>query len=936
LSSAKRKVKSGVNQQGKSRLSAVRDFLAGRSGEPKAEESDKATRDVVAAELLATMSGRTNAQTTTEYPPGTTETEKMTQADSEATTETSGPDAAEKKRARQFFLDQGYFEDTVESLRPGNSSAERAAAARALGTLGSERATPHLIAAMFDDDAEVRIAAEDALRLIGDPTVAGVASQTVAPAESPAVVEPSAPAASAIEPGESALQVEPVPVVEAESTATIEPAAQAEVIADSVVAKQPEVSAAPVTVPEPADVSALPVTAEVPAPDHLQLEEATIKEELEAVEEQIQGVVAAVNRAQNEIRWRAEREGQLRADAAARRLEEEELRKRADEEARERRLQEHQALTLEQEARIKAEFEVQRHAEAEKNLRLKHAEVRLQLTDLARRRTELEIAHEQARETAERAEALRLRDAATVEHETEVENLRDEEATLKRKAEELRQQQEQLRLDIEHLGEATEQVSRQRAEVEAAREKAATESQEFAQAQARMRETERASARAEQERAELEAEINRQLETHRRGLEETRQRQEQERERLEEEVRLQAAKEKAHHEELQAMKARADADSNTLAETEREILSEIDSLRINDLDTRRRIEDAEAKRRATEEAYRLIAEKVQRVEAEAHARSKEEEQILAKLETERRRVAVEAQSRAEQEKRIRDEIDMFRRLEAEERPRIEAATLQLADVEKRVQEQKEHLRELAEARLVAEEELRTPEHEGAPFRSRSDEAIVPEPVSALPEIGPAPQRVAELTRVVDDADMPEDIPPSASPVSPTITTYLQSVDPYKRAAAVAELARSNMPGAFDRIAESFDDHSAHVRNSAARALRRLEPARTVDLFNRALEGASPERRRNIGAAIAGSGLAAEAVNNLASDRKEETYSALSILFVMAKTGEVEPLVMALEAHRGDEIGKAVTKLLTLSGHQHLAAADRQNASTGSDDPESGG
>jgi hypothetical protein len=86
------------------------------------------------------------------------------------------------------------------------------------------------------------------------------------------------------------------------------------------------------------------------------------------------------------------------------------------------------------------------------------------------------------------------------------------------------------------------------------------------------------------------------------------------------------------------------------------------------------------------------------------------------------------------------------------------------------------------------------------------------------------------------------------------------------------------------------------------------------LFNRALEEASAERRRNIGGAIAASGLATEAISNLASENRQDTYTALSILFVMAKTGEVEPLVRALEEHKTDEIGKAVTKLLTLSGH----------------------
>jgi hypothetical protein len=35
---------------------------------------------------------------------------------------------------------------------------------------------------------------------------------------------------------------------------------------------------------------------------------------------------------------------------------------------------------------------------------------------------------------------------------------------------------------------------------------------------------------------------------------------------------------------------------------------------------------------------------------------------------------------------------------------------------------------------------------------------------------------------------------------------------------------------------------------------------------------------------------------------------------MAKSGEVQPLVHALEEHPNDEIGKAVARLLTLSGH----------------------
>ena len=112
----------------------------------------------------------------------------------------------------------------------------------------------------------------------------------------------------------------------------------------------------------------------------------------------------------------------------------------------------------------------------------------------------------------------------------------------------------------------------------------------------------------------------------------------------------------------------------------------------------------------------------------------------------------------------------------------------------------------------------------------------------------------------------------------------------------------------------------HVRNAAARALCQLEPARTIDFFNRALEEGTAARRRNIGSAIASSGLAGESIDNLANESREATYNALSILFVMAKTGETEPLVRAIEEHENDEVRKAVAKLLTLSGQAAVADA----------------
>ena len=116
----------------------VKNLLAGRSYDVQViEASDTATRQVIAAELLAAFASRHTEQ---------------------------------HERARQAFLDHGYFDEATRDLRTADSPAERAAAARKLGSVRSRLATAHLIAALFDSAPEVRRAAVEALGQIGDPS----------------------------------------------------------------------------------------------------------------------------------------------------------------------------------------------------------------------------------------------------------------------------------------------------------------------------------------------------------------------------------------------------------------------------------------------------------------------------------------------------------------------------------------------------------------------------------------------------------------------------------------------------------------------------------------------------------------------------------------------------------------------------------------------
>jgi hypothetical protein len=419
VSSQKHKAKSSVNQQVKAGISAVREFLAGRTGEAKAAVTeDKATREVVAAELLAAMSGRGaevsrgNAQ---DAAPNDTQEIPRFEAEAAGGSLHGAADRAsesnagampsdnveERQRARELFLDHGYFDEAVQELRTANSPAQRAAAARALGLCGSQRGTAHLIAAMFDVDPEVRTAAEEALNRIGDPTVADVPANAVSnneiSLEEPAKVSPvqsatadatSAPASAVqdviqtVEP--DVAQVEHVP---SEAGEAVSPATTSR-DTEATEAQLSETTAAKTGEP---DLTAIDASA-IGEDEQLLLEEHRIREEAEALGHQLLELTAARKKAEQEIELRTEREAKLRQEAAAQRRKEEKLRKQADEEAARLRTQEREAVAVELAARVEAETEAQRLVEEEIALRLKTTSMRQAGEELARQRVDNESA----------------------------------------------------------------------------------------------------------------------------------------------------------------------------------------------------------------------------------------------------------------------------------------------------------------------------------------------------------------------------------------------------------------------------------------------------------------------------------------------------------------------------------------------------------------
>jgi hypothetical protein len=184
-----------------------------------------------------------------------------------------------------------------------------------------------------------------------------------------------------------------------------------------------------------------------------------------------------------------------------------------------------------------------------------------------------------------------------------------------------------------------------------------------------------------------------------------------------------------------------------------------------------------------------------------------------------------------------------------------------------------------------------------------------------------PRHEKGLSASLDDAAEISIIPKA-------IQLRLESEDSHERAESVLALARLNTDEAFTQICAAFDDRAEEVRDAAARALYEVSEDR-AESFTRALREAPAERRRNIGAALASSGLAEDAVSQLTGESRDRTYDAFSLLFLMAKAGETTPLIRAIESHPDNEVRLAVVKLLALSGQQEVLPSFRRLAVRGS-------
>jgi Uncharacterized protein conserved in bacteria len=505
----------------------------------------------------------------------------------------------------------------------------------------------------------------------------------------------------------------------------------------------------------------------------------------------------------------------------------------------------------------------------------------------------------------------------------------------------------------------------------------------------RQAEEEQANRRAEQERLYLEGdgrkraqedELRRRAEMRFRAVEEeiervqareqARVRAAQEAQRLVEEAERRRAEEDVRRKAEEQARLRAEEEARLRAEIEAQMRAEAAERRRVEDGVRRQAEE-EARRRAEEQAQILAAEKARRMAEEEAQRRAEEEARRRAEEAARLRAEEEAKRHAEEQTRLRMEQEERERAQAVTRDRAELEARIRAEIEAKIRaEEEERNRAQAEAqRRVEHERFVSEDADRAtptdfPFeieRSEIEESTRSNPAEAKVtdiaewfEVGLesrkeiVPVKPAEspfiseddfgpITNNIESEFTPVSVPDvsqaaESNYVTADLARQLASSKASERAAAVDELPRFGGEDAFRHISAAFDDQSAEVRGAAARALFNWQEDRAA-AFTRALREATPERRRKIGSAIATSGLANEAIRNLTGESRDKTYDAFSLLFLMSKAGETQPLMRAIEEHPNIEVRLAVVKLLALSGQPDILPAFRRMAVRGSLPPE---
>jgi HEAT repeat protein len=143
-----------------------------------------------------------------------------------------------------------------------------------------------------------------------------------------------------------------------------------------------------------------------------------------------------------------------------------------------------------------------------------------------------------------------------------------------------------------------------------------------------------------------------------------------------------------------------------------------------------------------------------------------------------------------------------------------------------------------------------------------------------------------------------------------------------RAAAVASLGSIDHESVFAPVLLALADEARIVQAAAARTLTSLHFDR-ADAYVRVMETAPPELLLHVAQACIKTGIAAQAVDRLASEDRHQAYEAFSLFSLLARANKTEPIIDVIENHPDEEARLCAVRVLNLAGQSSIAPKLRE-------------
>lgn len=150
------------------------------------------------------------------------------------------------------------------------------------------------------------------------------------------------------------------------------------------------------------------------------------------------------------------------------------------------------------------------------------------------------------------------------------------------------------------------------------------------------------------------------------------------------------------------------------------------------------------------------------------------------------------------------------------------------------------------------------------------------------------------------------------------------VEPAVRAAAVASLGAIDHESVFSAVLVALADEARDVRAAAARSLSRLSFDR-AEAYVRVIETSDTEELGEVARACIKTGMAAQALDRLASEDRRQAYEAFSLLSLLVKAAESQPVLEAIEQHADINVRLIAVQILGVSAEPEIAPALRHMA-----------